>query len=651
MEPAHSRSLSLGEMNSITDGLVKLDFLYAIKIDMLSDKSYLYSLDLDLNIQLKNESHQKVIDSKSFVSNVSNSSISKTEKTHFSFNNIKSSKRVPLTLNLVYQTSRDFPKITQEIRYPYFFSNEEIKELSPYLQSTEIINYDSQVIQDQIKELIVGSDDYYSLIMKIAEFTKKKINYVLSESTKNDIKRASWVLINKEGACDEITVLFIALLRGAGIPARFVSGIAYTNLEEDNPWGYHSWAEVYFPGYGWVPFDVTYGEFGYLDALHVILSRPLNEVNNETSYSWKSINTDVKVEKINENFSYQILGSDNFSERMPYVKAYPEKTSVGFPSYNLINVELENRFAYYLPVTLETVAPKEAIFTDNTSKVLVLKPKEKKKISFTVRVDEDLKKEYSYSIPILFIINNEKINTTFRVDSFSEVYSKEFFKETKGKNNDKNKVLIDCKYNKFIYVNEPQMVNCSVINIDSEVINDSICLEESCYLLNIKPSEEKNFSFRYKTDSPGWQAITIKYLNKERILKILSMPQPQINLNYKINGKSNEISNKTIILTLIPNIPIEELNLTLFLNFGNKLIKLANYSQENLNKTLSLIVSLREDFIYNESNQYLLVLDYCDRIKSYSSQHKLTINLKDLNFRQKIKLFFRRLLLKLGFPK
>lgn len=63
----------------------------------------------------------------------------------------------------------------------------------------------------------------------------------------------------------------IVLLRSIGIPARWVKGYTGGTLENKlTNSGYenmytitnnnaHSWVEVYFPGYGWVPFEPTKG--------------------------------------------------------------------------------------------------------------------------------------------------------------------------------------------------------------------------------------------------------------------------------------------------------------------------------------------------------------------------------------------------------
>ncbi len=55
----------------------------------------------------------------------------------------------------------------------------------------------------------------------------------------------------------------VVLLRSTGVPARYVTGFLpgeYNDIGEDfivRASDAHSWVEVYFPGYGWIPFDPT----------------------------------------------------------------------------------------------------------------------------------------------------------------------------------------------------------------------------------------------------------------------------------------------------------------------------------------------------------------------------------------------------------
>ena len=70
------------------------------------------------------------------------------------------------------------------------------------------------------------------------------------------------VLAEKTGDCNEFTTLFVALARGAGLPARTVSGLIYLN----GRFYYHAWPEVYLND--WVAVDPTFDQFP-ADAAHV----------------------------------------------------------------------------------------------------------------------------------------------------------------------------------------------------------------------------------------------------------------------------------------------------------------------------------------------------------------------------------------------
>jgi hypothetical protein len=70
---------------------------------------------------------------------------------------------------------------------------------------------------------------------------------------------------DQRGVCEHYVSAMVVMLRGMGIPARFVVGYGsgeynplsgfYTVRADDA----HAWVEVYFPGEGWVPFDPTPG--------------------------------------------------------------------------------------------------------------------------------------------------------------------------------------------------------------------------------------------------------------------------------------------------------------------------------------------------------------------------------------------------------
>ncbi|HRI79137.1 MAG TPA: transglutaminase domain-containing protein, partial [Cyclobacteriaceae bacterium] len=68
------------------------------------------------------------------------------------------------------------------------------------------------------------------------------------------------------GYCTYYAGASLLMLRALGIPARFTTGFATVNRSDKNKgwyWFYasqaHAWTQVYFPGYGWMDFDMTIG--------------------------------------------------------------------------------------------------------------------------------------------------------------------------------------------------------------------------------------------------------------------------------------------------------------------------------------------------------------------------------------------------------
>lgn len=64
--------------------------------------------------------------------------------------------------------------------------------------------------------------------------------------------------------CGQQTLLLITLLRLNGIPARWQSGMVYSDSQVGGSdradyWNLHDWGQLYLAPYGWVPMDVTTG--------------------------------------------------------------------------------------------------------------------------------------------------------------------------------------------------------------------------------------------------------------------------------------------------------------------------------------------------------------------------------------------------------
>jgi transglutaminase-like putative cysteine protease len=76
------------------------------------------------------------------------------------------------------------------------------------------------------------------------------------------VPSATEVLQARRGDCNEHTVLYVALARAVGLPARTAAGLAYVN----GRFYYHAWPEVWLGE--WVAVDPTFGQFP-ADAAHL----------------------------------------------------------------------------------------------------------------------------------------------------------------------------------------------------------------------------------------------------------------------------------------------------------------------------------------------------------------------------------------------
>lgn len=83
---------------------------------------------------------------------------------------------------------------------------------------------------------------------------------------------------DRRGYCEHYSAAMVVMMRELGVPARVVVG--YSPGEFDSEFGSfvyrqnnaHAWVEVYFPGYGWIPFEPT-------------ANRPLGEFDSEAGGS------------------------------------------------------------------------------------------------------------------------------------------------------------------------------------------------------------------------------------------------------------------------------------------------------------------------------------------------------------------------------
>jgi transglutaminase-like putative cysteine protease len=101
--------------------------------------------------------------------------------------------------------------------------------------------------------------------LRAAERLRAWVFRTLEKRPVASIPNAVQVLQMRAGDCNEHAVLFAALARALGLPARVVAGVVYA----DGAFLYHAWNEVWL-GAGWMTVDATFDQMP-ADATHIKL--------------------------------------------------------------------------------------------------------------------------------------------------------------------------------------------------------------------------------------------------------------------------------------------------------------------------------------------------------------------------------------------
>jgi len=549
-------------------------------------------------------------------------------------------KELYFLLNLEVETENKLKKITSKVKFPLKNLDEEYVK---YIKPTENIDLNDNIIKIA-SELAEGEDDLYAITHKLAEWVSKNIEYDIKYGTSTE--KASWILKNKIGTCDEFSSLLIALCRALSIPARYVSGVAYSNIPELEGFGNHAWAEVYFPDYGWVPFDPTYGEFGFINPSHVKLSNSIDSGNTSTSYEWKGYSFDVVAEKLGINAEIKKISGTK--EPLIRIKTNLLKENVGFGSYNLVEATIKNSKNYYLPVKLYLSVPIELDVIGGNKKSILLMPSEIKKVYWVIKLTENLKRNYIYTLPVS-VYDLSNVSSTSRLESrFGDlILTKQEIEEIlEDKTEEKLKVYsmnvdLKCDSDKEeYYIDEKVLVDCFIKNTGNIFLdNIKICLENDCDTINLGISQEKNINFSTKPKSLGKKQAVVKaknsqvsknfYLNYEVLdypdITITDLTYPAevlFNKDYSVSFMLNKSS-----ISIPKNIEV----IILQNNFPEK------WPSGDLDKSKTFDISLNSKTLHEGENDFKIIVSYKDdKNRVYETKNDFSITLAKLSFPQKI---------------
>ena len=146
---------------------------------------------------------------------------------------------------------------------------------SEFLTASAYIQADHPDIQAKAEEILENEVNSWRAAEKLCRWVYASIN---DKKMSGGFASSLTALRTLSGDCTEHTVLFIALARAAGIPARICSGIVFAK----DAFYYHFWPEVYVGK--WVQMDPTLDQI-IADANHIQLGGSTLETDNLVEYA------------------------------------------------------------------------------------------------------------------------------------------------------------------------------------------------------------------------------------------------------------------------------------------------------------------------------------------------------------------------------
>jgi len=131
-----------------------------------------------------------------------------------------------------------------------------------YLQVPEEITPETRALA---AELTAGLTTPFDKAIAIRNYLRENIAYNDQiDAPPDGVEPIHYILFdNPQAYCNYYASSMTMMLRSEGVPARFVSGYTQGEWAEDSgsyrvrSSNAHTWVEVYFPEYGWIPFEPT----------------------------------------------------------------------------------------------------------------------------------------------------------------------------------------------------------------------------------------------------------------------------------------------------------------------------------------------------------------------------------------------------------
>lgn len=130
-------------------------------------------------------------------------------------------------------------------------------QLAQFVNPSKEITSTEESVVKQAREIAGDDKDAWSVARKLADWTHTNLQWRFVA-----VADAKATLASREADCSEFSQLFVSMARSLGLPARMVTGMAYSGRS----FGGHAWVEVWIGR--WVELDPTWGT-DFVDATHI----------------------------------------------------------------------------------------------------------------------------------------------------------------------------------------------------------------------------------------------------------------------------------------------------------------------------------------------------------------------------------------------
>lgn len=150
--------------------------------------------------------------------------------------------------------------------------------LKRYTQGVDLVGADGKSLLNEIaadaRAQGIPFDNEFDVAKEMQDYLHSSSNFTYSTDISSEMPQCTGLstvdcfAFIREGFCEQYATTMTMLMRMKGYPARYVLGYLpgaidpHSLVQQVTSQQKHAWVEVFFPSYGWVPFDPTGGSVG-----------------------------------------------------------------------------------------------------------------------------------------------------------------------------------------------------------------------------------------------------------------------------------------------------------------------------------------------------------------------------------------------------